>query len=317
MAEDGSTSEVSQFSISAVSQRTGLSPHVIRVWERRYGAVRPGRKANGRRIYCEEDINRLSLLSRLVNLGQPIGQVAGLGRDDLYRQIDAMTMSRKEASEPVPGHLVLRDTLLKSVLDNARSYDIESCCNALAGAVIGISVDELITDVCSPLMRIVGEEWQAGRLNEAQEHIIASAFMSFFLPRVTSSLTRKNAPAVVFSTFQGDRHQMGLLFVATMAAARNLRCFYLGADLPEGAIADAVQRVDAKVVCISIVNKASPKTLSANLAVLRDLLPREREIWVGGFGFEGPDFKTLPANCHAPGKFELGLRLDRLAFGSL
>jgi len=84
-AGDGSTSGVSQFSISAVSQRTGLSPHVIRVWERRYGAVRPERAANGRRTYSEQDINRLSLLSRLVNLGQRIGQVAGLGTNELYR----------------------------------------------------------------------------------------------------------------------------------------------------------------------------------------------------------------------------------------
>jgi len=105
-----------------------------------------------------------------------------------------MTVGGKEVSGPVPGYSGLREKLLKSVLDNARSYDVESCCNALAGAVIGINVNDLMTEICSPLMRVVGEEWQAARLNEAQEHIVAGAFKSFFLPRVTSSLTRKNAP---------------------------------------------------------------------------------------------------------------------------
>jgi|GEM_PF-6855988 len=93
----------------------------------------------------------------------------------------------------------------------------------------------------------------------------------------------------------------------------NLRCFYLGADFPESAFADAVQRVDGEVVCISIVNKVSPKTLSANLEILRDLLPIESEIWVGGYGFEGLDIKTMPPDCHAPDNSELGQRLDALA----
>jgi len=299
-AGDGSTSGVSQFSISAVSQRTGLSPHVIRVWERRYGAVRPERAANGRRTYSEQDINRLSLLSRLVNLGQRIGQVAGLGTNELYRQIDAMTVIGNKISEPMPGHSELRDTLLKSVLDDARSYDVESSCNALAGAVIGINVDDLMNEVCSPLMRAVGDEWQAGRLNEAQEHVITAAFKGIFLPRVSSSLTRKNAPGVVFSTLQGERHEMGLLFVATMAAARNIRCLYLGPDLPEHAIAHAVHHVDAKVVCISVVMKTSPKKLMTELETLRDLLPGEQEIWIGGYGFEGLKIKTMPPQLSCP-----------------
>ena len=61
-----------------VARRTGLSAHVIRVWERRYGAVTPVRTGTNRRLYTEEDIERLSLLRRLTEAGHNIGNVAAL-----------------------------------------------------------------------------------------------------------------------------------------------------------------------------------------------------------------------------------------------
>ena len=47
-----------------VTQRTGLSAHVVRVWERRYGAVTPDRTGSNRRLYSEEEIDRLKALIR-------------------------------------------------------------------------------------------------------------------------------------------------------------------------------------------------------------------------------------------------------------
>ena len=41
------------YTIRYVSQRTGLTPHVIRAWEKRYAAVVPNRSAKNRRLYSE------------------------------------------------------------------------------------------------------------------------------------------------------------------------------------------------------------------------------------------------------------------------
>jgi MerR family transcriptional regulator, light-induced transcriptional regulator len=66
-----------------VVRRTGLNPSLLRAWERRYGAVGPGRSDGGQRLYSEDDIQRLSLLRTLVEMGHNIGQVAGLADEDL------------------------------------------------------------------------------------------------------------------------------------------------------------------------------------------------------------------------------------------
>ncbi len=70
-------SAVKRYSMKAVSLRTGLTPHAIRAWERRYGAVSPSRDSNNRRCYDEGDVERLTLLHKATEAGFHIGSIAG------------------------------------------------------------------------------------------------------------------------------------------------------------------------------------------------------------------------------------------------
>ena len=65
--------------IKVVAKKTGLSPHLIRVWERRYGAVTPERSDTQRRMYSEREIERLKVLQMLTEAGHSIGNIATLG----------------------------------------------------------------------------------------------------------------------------------------------------------------------------------------------------------------------------------------------
>ena len=70
-------------SIKVVARRTGLSAHVIRIWEKRYGAMEPERTGTNRRLYSDEQIERLSLLREITQNGHSIGHVAKLPTDKL------------------------------------------------------------------------------------------------------------------------------------------------------------------------------------------------------------------------------------------
>ena len=69
---------ISLYPIRYVARDTGLSPHVIRAWERRYGAVTPRRSNGNHRLYSAVDIERLRLLNRAVAGGHSISQVTKL-----------------------------------------------------------------------------------------------------------------------------------------------------------------------------------------------------------------------------------------------
>ncbi|MBP82997.1 MAG: hypothetical protein CMO61_04015 [Verrucomicrobiales bacterium] len=79
------------YEISAVARMSGLSPHVLRVWERRYSVVEPRRSDNQRRQYSQTDVDRLVLLKRLVDNGHAIGSVANLTMDQLSDRIEKLS----------------------------------------------------------------------------------------------------------------------------------------------------------------------------------------------------------------------------------
>ena len=81
------------YTIKYVSQRTGLTPHVIRAWERRYKAVVPRRSSKNRRLYSVDDVSRLQLLKKLTEAGYSISQVAHLKTTDL------LDLDQRESTE--------------------------------------------------------------------------------------------------------------------------------------------------------------------------------------------------------------------------
>jgi len=92
-----------QYRIGAACRLTGLSQHVLRVWEKRYGVVDPARSESQRRLYRESDIRRLSLLKALVDRGQAIGTIAELDNNQLEQRLQQSTATmqpRQPAAKP-------------------------------------------------------------------------------------------------------------------------------------------------------------------------------------------------------------------------
>src|SRR5215203_2648503 len=75
--------------IHRVAKITGLSKDVIRVWERRFDLLKPIRGANRYRQYSDEDVALLRYLKNQVDAGGSIGELAGLGRNELLARVGA------------------------------------------------------------------------------------------------------------------------------------------------------------------------------------------------------------------------------------
>ena len=54
------------YSISEVCSMTGLKPHVLRYWETAFPMLNPSKNQSGNRVYKEEEIGLIKLISRLL-----------------------------------------------------------------------------------------------------------------------------------------------------------------------------------------------------------------------------------------------------------
>ncbi len=71
------------YPIGTAARLAGIPPETLRIWERRYQFLDPGRTVGGHRLYSEEDVDLLRAVKRLVDSGMRIGAVAGMPHDEI------------------------------------------------------------------------------------------------------------------------------------------------------------------------------------------------------------------------------------------
>jgi methylmalonyl-CoA mutase cobalamin-binding subunit/DNA-binding transcriptional MerR regulator len=268
-----------------VAERTGLSPDLLRVWERRYRAVEPSRAPDGQRLYSDSDVERLRLLRLATLAGRGIRQVAQLETEELTRLVREDEAARQRVvrwEERAMPASVGAD--VERALELARAVDATALESLLRRTAAALGVPIFLDGLVAPLLRRMGEEWEAGRLAVAQEHL-ATAIIQRVLEGIIHFLVPPHgAPNLLLATLAGDQHKMGTLLAATAAAAEGWRVTYLGPDLPAEEIATAAVAAGARVVGVSIVRMAERDRALAGLRTLRARLPGSVPLLAGGAG---------------------------------
>jgi MerR family transcriptional regulator, light-induced transcriptional regulator len=268
--------------IGVVSQRTGLSTDVLRVWERRYGVVTPERGPGGQRLYTDRDIERLRLLARATSSGRSIRQVAALAPEALT----ALVRSDEESAPVVVARPAPPDaeTTIEAGLSYTRRMDAQALELVLRRAAFVWGAPLFLEHVAAPLFRRIGEAWHEGRLRPAHEHL-ASGVMRSILHGLRSELGAgmgAEAPNVVVATPAGELHEIGALLVAAAACAEGWRVTYLGPDLPAEEIAAAVLETNARAVGLSLVYAERVERVAAEVSAVRAALPADVTLLLGG-----------------------------------
>ncbi|HAV62089.1 MAG TPA: hypothetical protein DCY13_06955 [Verrucomicrobiales bacterium] len=270
--------------IKLVAAKTGLSPHLIRVWERRYGAVSPERTDTHRRMYSELDIERLKLLGMLTESGHSIGNIATLDIDALR----ALMVDR-----PVPAAMPRGEQLHfdrreigKHYVDRAVTAiaDLKHAAleNALQEGAVALGQQGVLIHVVAPLAEEVGVLWQNGTIGVAHEHF-ASAIIRTFLGNMSRPFApNETSPHILTATPTGQLHELGAMLITAASVALGWQATYLGASISPVEIASALKQKPARVVGMSIVYPPDDPNVAKELRRLKQLLPEQVRLMVGG-----------------------------------
>ncbi len=277
------------YNIQTVSQMCGLSTHCIRAWEKRYGAIKPARSDNGRRLYSELELNRLLMLGKLSSLGNSISLIANLPDLELEELLDKMTNGRSLGSLQVKTHnksLVTPETYLNNLFMALHAYKLDVLTHELNKASMDLSCKEFAMDVVAALFRKVGEYVHTGRMSIAQEHTL-SAITKFFIGRRIAQHYRGDNQGkikITLATPVGEYHSIGLMLASLLMAEHNLNFVYLGENLPEESITDAAKATGSGIVLLAIspAYRMLNKDINSVASKLRKNLPESTQLWIGG-----------------------------------
>ncbi|MGE0439280.1 MAG: MerR family transcriptional regulator [Gemmatimonadales bacterium] len=268
------------YPVRVVLRRTGLSAELLRAWERRYGVVAPSRTEGGQRLYSESDVTRLSLLRRATLHGHAISRVAELTNQEIEELID-------EATAPgVPGEVggadAIAGTARAAAMQAIQWMDGATLDSGLRRAAMVLGPVSFAEQVVAPLVREIGDLWHAGRLRIVQEHLASTTIRQVLSGILAFTPANPDAPLFVSATTSGQRHELGAMLAATVAAAQGWRSLYLGPDLPGAEIGLAAARLRAAAIGLSFVYPAASADNAQDLAELAEAVGRNTPVYLGG-----------------------------------
>src|SRR5829696_2637198 len=244
--------------IGELSKRAGVSPELLRAWERRYGLLRPARSAGGLRLYSPADVERVALMQQHLAEGMAAAEAAALAVRDRVDEEAARTELRPAA---------IRDELAAALdaFDEPRAQAILDRLLALA------TVETLLAEIVVPYLQELGERWKRGDISVAQEHFAASVLRGRLLG-LARGWGLGLGPAAVLACLPGEQHDLGLIAFGLALRSRGWRVIYLGTDAPVETVAETSRELEASLVVLSAVTRERVQPV---LPQLRELAGRQ------------------------------------------
>jgi DNA-binding transcriptional MerR regulator len=252
--------------IGELSRRSGVSPELLRAWERRYDLLRPMRSPGGLRLYSHADLERVRAMRH--HMAQ------GLAAREAAARAAQASPSERPLFDPQAARAELG--LAVQAFDEPRAQAVIDELLAIA------TIDALLSDVVIPYLHELGERWDLGEVSVAQEHF-ASNLLRGRLLGLARGWGRGTGRRALLACPSGERHDLGLIAFGLALRARGWRIDYLGSDTPAESIAEVARAIEPALLVISAITPERLQPLAAQLAELAS----RHQVAVAGAGAQG------------------------------
>jgi len=245
--------------IGEFARRVGVSPELLRAWERRYGLLQPIRTEGGFRLYTDDDAERVERMKHALDRGLSAAEAA--------RSALAQERSTEGALDDARERLVAA----------GHAYDETAVHTILDEALAAFSLETVLQELILPVLREIGAEWERGTLEVGQEHFASNLFRERLLA-LARLWGRGGGPLAILACAPGERHDIGLIAFGLVLRSHGWRILFLGADTPIETLAQAVAATGPQLVVVTAVE---PARFEAEAAGLRRLARKTRLVLSG------------------------------------
>jgi DNA-binding transcriptional MerR regulator len=252
--------------IGELSRRAGVSPELLRAWERRYGLLHPTRSDGGYRLYSAQDERRVALMRDHLGRGLSAAQAARLAIDE----------GGEGAAEQGTPTLARGAHELRAALDE---LDESAADAALDRLLAGLSVETVVGEVVLPYLRELGERWARGEASIGQEHFASNVLRGRLLG-LARGWDAGGGPRALLACPPGEQHDLALIAFGLGLRARGWRITYLGPDTPFDTLVETAGSLEPDAVVLAGTTAARFEGGHVALRRLSGVTP----VWLAGAG---------------------------------
>lgn len=239
MAQESDRPEDLHYNIGAVARLTGIPITTLHAWERRYGFPRSSRTPGGHRLFTERDITLLRWVKSRIDSG--LGTHNAILAAQQLEKEGAPAQAFPAQAVPQPPALVplagLKDRLSAVLLQT----DLAQADQLLGEMLAFYTPEEITLNVIGPVLHQLGEEWAAGRITVATEHVASHYLRQRLLMWMVTGPRPRSTRPVVLACAPGEWHDGSLLMLGVLLRRQGMPVAYLGQNVP---FEDLAQFVD-------------------------------------------------------------------------
>ena len=261
-----------RYSIKDFENFTQIKAHTIRIWEQRYGLLKPKRTDTNIRYYNEDDLKKILNINLLYNSGIKISKIALLSEAQIVKKAKELILIEPNNTKFKLDELILRildfdGTAIKQIMNNELEND---------------KLDDLYENIILPLLHKIGLLWQVNSFDVIHEHYFSSIFREFVIGKIDSiNVDSNNSKKAILFLHDNEEHEFGILIYYYILKRSGYNCHYFGQKVPIEEIMKAYDQIMPQIVISTFTAKLSEKKFVAVESVLRQMTKYARVIISG------------------------------------
>lgn len=262
------------FSISQLAQFSGIKAHTIRIWEQRYNALKPNRSEGNTRYYDNSQLRRLLNIVSLMESGYKVSELGALPDETLFELLEKIN-SKEVAYEPT-------EYFISQLIAAGMNYDEGNFEKSFSHCLIRFGMKDAYLRVFYPMLERLGLMWSMNKIPPANEHFISNLIRQKLFTAI-DYLPAPNRSSDSWLLFlpENEFHEIGLLFACYLIRLSGCRAIYLGSNVPEQSVFEAVTDTGVENVLFFLVHNDFPDQIQNYINKLTVDLAK-KEVFVAG-----------------------------------
>ncbi|MBK9733370.1 MAG: MerR family transcriptional regulator [Chitinophagaceae bacterium] len=264
---------MANYHIKQFEALSGVKAHTIRIWEQRYGLLKPTRSDTNIRQYNDDELTLLLNISLLNRNGFKISQVAKMKQAEIEDKVRSITSTNFEFPNQVDALTLAMVELDESEFERVISINIAH-----------LGFEAAMEQIVFPFLRNIGILWQTGSVNPAQEHFISNLIRQKLIVAIDRlEVVRSSAVSKTLLYLpEGELHELGLLYLNYLLRKKQHHIMYLGQNVPLRDVEKVSSVFKPNQVYSIFTSFPAPVELSGYVSKLAKLFPKCK-IFLSGY----------------------------------
>ena len=227
------------YSISDLSDLTGVKTHTLRVWEKRYGLLKPRRTESNIRFYEDQDLHTLQMVLTLYRHGVRISRIAEMTPAEMESESLRLTSAR-ESEET-------------KLLHSLHELDVTAMDTLLENKIRRDGFEQTLLTLILPVLSKLEVMWLSGSIEDAHETCFIELVKRKTNREIDTLPNHCEGPKVIMFLPKGNQKELSHLFMHYFIRKQGLCVTDMGCDVNLDCACSALRKCNAQ--CVVIVNE--------------------------------------------------------------